>query len=162
MISNKKFAETLSGIITDELKMNLLQFSEFCRIPYSTLYKIVKGEREPNLGTLRAIIQGLKKAEKLPEKDFIAVIAAKHVLEDIEERIVRTGGKEILVREYPATSIEEAIVSAVMAEKDGAMALVCAPIISNIVEKIVEIPVSIIRPRRSVEKAIENAVKKLI
>jgi predicted transcriptional regulator len=36
-----------------------------------------------------------------------------------------------------------------MAEKDGAAGIVCAPILSSMVEKIVDIPVAIMKPKAS-------------
>ena len=42
--------------------------------------------------------------------------------------------------------MEEAIIAAVNAERDGAKALVCAPIVSPTVEKILNIPVTTIIP----------------
>jgi predicted transcriptional regulator len=40
----------------------------------------------------------------------------------------KIGGRLVTIREYSATSMEEAIISAVNAERDGAKALVCAPL----------------------------------
>jgi predicted transcriptional regulator len=70
-------------------------------------------------------------------------------------------GKEILIREYPATSIEEALIAAIHAERDGALALVCAPIVSPTVEKILRIPVASIMPQNSLVEAIKLAARKI-
>jgi len=43
--------------------------------------------------------------------------------------------------------MEEAIIAAIKAERDGAKALVCAPIVSTTVEKVLRIPVVSIMPR---------------
>jgi len=91
---------------------------------------------------------------------FIAVIAARTVLDRIEERVMDVEGKPIKIREYPATSMEEAIIAAVRAERDGAAALVCAPIVSTTVEKIVNIPVATIMPKSSLIRALELASRK--
>ena len=86
-------------------------------------------------------------------KRFVALIAARYVVEGMtfDER----------VRVYPATTLEDAIVAAVRAEKDGAGAIICAPIISGLVEKLVDVPVITIKPERSVEKAIKTALERL-
>ncbi len=57
--------------------------------------------------------------------------------------------------------MEEAIVAAIKAERDGATALVCAPIVSPTVEKVLTIPVATIMPRDSLMAAIQLAAKKL-
>jgi predicted transcriptional regulator len=69
--------------------------------------------------------------------------------------------RRIVVREYSAMTMEDAIVAAIKAERDGAQALVCAPIVSYTLEKIVRIPVATIMPTTSVTNAIENASKKV-
>ena len=160
-IKGEPFDSALSRLL-DEMGITLSSLSKMCGISYSTLYKISRGEREPNISTIREIVQGLLKHERKPEREFIAVIAAKHILEDIGGRVYKMGEREVIVKEYPANSIDEAIISSVEAERDGAIAIVCAPIISNIVERIVTIPVAIIRPQKSVERAVETALRKAI
>jgi predicted transcriptional regulator len=56
--------------------------------------------------------------------------------------------------------MEEAIVAAVRAEREGARAVVCAPIVSTTVEKILRIPVATIMPKNSLLDAIETAARK--
>jgi predicted transcriptional regulator len=93
--------------------------------------------------------------------DFIAVIAARSVLDNIVETKKKIGGRLVTIREYSATSMEEAILAAVNAERDGAKALVCAPIVSPTVEKILNIPVTTIIPKNSLIEAIELALRKM-
>jgi predicted transcriptional regulator len=57
--------------------------------------------------------------------------------------------------------MEEAIIAAIQAEKRGASALVCAPIVSPTVEKIVDIPVTTIKPDPGLMEAIKLAAKKI-
>jgi predicted transcriptional regulator len=57
--------------------------------------------------------------------------------------------------------MEEAIIAAIKAERDGAKALVCAPIVSPTVEKILRIPVATIMPKNSLLEAIELVAKKI-
>lgn len=93
--------------------------------------------------------------------DFIAVIAARSVLDNIVETKKKIAGRLVTIREYSATSMEEAIIAAVNAERDGAKALVCAPIVSPTVEKILNIPVTTMIPKNSLIVAIELALKKM-
>jgi predicted transcriptional regulator len=48
----------------------------------------------------------------------------------------------------------------VRAEREGAIAIVCAPIVSSIIEQLVHVPVATIIPRESVQRAIELAARK--
>lgn len=159
--SSKKFGDTLEDIIREELKMNVASFSEVAEISPSTLYKIVSGERDPNLKTLREIVEALKKltGEKRGGK-FVAVVAARPVLDKIEKTQIRSGDKKMELREYAANSMDEVILAAIGAERDGASALVCAPIVSSTIEKILRIPVVTIMPERGMTRAIKLAVKK--
>jgi len=54
--------------------------------------------------------------------------------------------------------MEECIVSAVRAEKEGASGIVCAPILASIIEKVVDVPVAIIKPDT---KTIKDALHSL-
>jgi predicted transcriptional regulator len=74
---------------------------------------------------------------------------------------ITAGTETIDIREYAVTGIEEAIVESIQAERDGAAALVCAPIVSSTVEKVVTIPVATIRPKSSITRALELVAKKI-
>jgi len=130
---------------------------EFRRAP---VYKILSGHREPNITTLRQIAKTIRQLES-SDDNFIAIIAARPVLDKISEKKMKIGDKMLTLREYSATTIEEAIIAAIRAERDGAAALVCAPIVSPTVEKILTIPVATIIPKESVLRAIEVAARKI-
>lgn len=161
MESDDRFREVLSKVIKDELGLTALEFAEKADIPQSTLYKVMSGKREPNMKTLRQIIKTIKKIDGVEKGNFIAVIAARPVLDNISETKRKICGNLCTIREYSATSMEEAIIAAVRAERDGAKALVCAPIVSPTVEKILRIPVATIMPRDSLIEAIELVAKKI-
>ncbi len=156
------FRDALRRVLEEDLKMSVHEFCSRTGLSQSTVYKIMQEKREPNLRTVRHVIKAVRKLEKHPGGNFIALIASRPVLERIEERIVRIGEKDIRVKEYPASTMEEAIIAAVMAEKDGALAVVCAPIIAPTIEKILTIPVSVVIPRDSMLKAIEIAAEKTV
>jgi predicted transcriptional regulator len=159
--SDEAFIREFGRIIKDELRITAAEFSEKSGIPSSTIYKLLSGHREPNIKTLRQIISVLRKLEGTEKTEFIAVIAARPVLDYISEKKLKVGGKLLTIREYSATSMEDAIVAAIKAERDGAKALVCAPIVSTTVEKVLRIPVATIMPRDSLIAAIELAAKKM-
>ena len=154
------FRAALKSIIKKDLRMNVREFSRRAGISQSTLYKLISEGREPNLRTVRAVFRAINELEEKPERGFIGIIAARPVIEKIVERRLTLDGEKIVVREYSASTVEDAIVAAVSAERDGASAVVCAPIIGTTVEKIVKIPVITIMPESSVVKAIKVAAKK--
>ncbi len=157
--SDENLRETLREVL-DELGQSARDFSKASGIPQSTLYKILSGHREPNITTMRQIVKTLRVQEG-SEGNFIAIIAARPVLDKISEKKMKIGDQLLTLREYSATTIEEAIIAAIRAERDGAAALVCAPIVSPTVEKILSIPVATIIPKDSVLRAIEVAARKI-
>jgi Predicted transcriptional regulator with an HTH domain len=86
---------------------------------------------------------------------FIAVIAAKFLLEDIEGTKVTVNGNDYRIRGYSANSLEDCLAAAARARDEGASGIVCAPVLASLIEKIVDIPVAIMKPEMS---AVENAV----
>jgi predicted transcriptional regulator len=158
--SDDSFRETLKKILKVDLGMSIPEFSKKSGLSQSTIYKIISENREPNLRTLRQIIKAIRKIEGLKNEPFIAVVVARSVLNKIEERTIKLKGKSITIREYPANSMEETIISSIKAERDGAVAVVCAPIVSTTIEKILRIPVATIMPKDGLTDAIELAAKK--
>jgi len=71
-------------------------------------------------------------------------------------RTVEVNGMRIKVHEYPVLTLEDAIIAAVRAERDGALGVVCAPIVAPTVEKILSIPVSRVIPTQSIHVALER------
>jgi predicted transcriptional regulator len=159
--SDEAFIKEFGRIIKDELRMTAAEFSERSGIPPSTIYKLLSGHREPNIKTLRLIVSVLRKMEEPEKSEFIAVIAARPVLDYITEKKLKVKGRLLTIREYSATSMEEAIVAAIRAEREGAKAVVCAPIVATTIEKVLRIPVATIMPKDSLIEAIELAAKKM-
>jgi predicted transcriptional regulator len=160
--SDVAFKDTLRTILKSNLGMSIPEFSKISGISQSTIYKIISEDREPNLRTVRQIIHAIKKIEGLKEEPFIAVIVARSVLNKIEERRMKLEGRQITIREYPANSMEETIIASIRAERDGAVAVVCAPIVSTTIEKTLRIPVATIMPKDSVKEAIKIAARKTL
>ena len=141
--------------------MSARDFSRLSGLGESTVYKKLAGERHPNLATLRQVVRSVQDAVGARRGRFVALIAARPVVEDLERDFKNMGLGDIQVREYHAFNLEEAIIQAIRAEREGAMALVCAPIVSTTIERILHIPVATIAPRQSVLNAIALAASKI-
>jgi predicted transcriptional regulator len=145
MLSKRIFHTDFATALNEELEkkdMTVKDLADVTGIPASTLYKVTLGKRDPRFSTVKKIVAALE-----PEHNqFIAVIGAKFILDSIEFSEFGINGKVFAVRGYSANSLEECIIAAARAEKDGAAGIVCAPILASIVEKIVDIPVSMLHP----------------
>jgi predicted transcriptional regulator len=160
LLSDEEFVLALNQVMKQELRISVKELSSKSGVAQSSLYKILHGRRSPNISTLRAIVHALRLFERAAEGEFIGLIAARPVLDTVQERNAEVDGHRIRVREYPVHTMEDAIVAAVRAEREGATAIVCAPIVSSIIEQLVHIPVATIIPRESVQRAIELAARK--
>lgn len=164
--SNEAFRKALKKALK-ESRMDAKQFSKISGVSESSLYKILSGRRaNPRLSTYRKIVKTLRRLEGFEEKaePFIAVIAARPTLDAIETRYIHIGKHAIPLREYAATSIEDVIVAAVRAQQEGAKAIVCAPIVSTTVEKVVKVPVSacpVVECKQPILRAAEIAASKI-
>ena len=83
------------------------------------MYKILEDKREPNLRTVRQVIKSLKIIMEPEESHFIAVVASNMVVENLPKTI-DLDGLTVSIREYPVSTVEDAIIAAVRAERDGA------------------------------------------
>ena len=160
LASDEEFVGTLNDLLHHDLRISIRELSEKSGVAQSSLYKIMHGKRSPNLSTLRAVIRAMRLMYRSSEGEFIGLIVARSVLDTIEEKTAEVDAKRVRVREYPVHTMEDAIVAAVRAEREGALAIVCAPILSSIIEQLVRIPVATIIPRESVQRAIELAARK--
>ncbi len=158
--SDERFHEVLRRALR-ELGVNISEFSKLSGMPQSTLYKAFSSGRAPNLRTVREIVSNIKKIEKKDEEPFIAVIVSRSFLNELVTPRMKVGAKDILVREYPANTMEDVIVEALQAEREGASAIVCAPIVSPTIERVVKIPIVTIVPKDSLGMAIKTAAKKI-
>jgi predicted transcriptional regulator len=159
MESDEKFREALHEIL-ESLGWTIQELSKKAEISPSTLYKILNEDRTPSLDVLRKMLGAVREAEGLTAGSFIALIVTRRVLDEVVERSVQIGDETVKIREYPASTVEDAIVSAIRAERDGAVAVVCAPIVSPTIERILDIPIATIVPKDSVTEAIKLAARK--
>jgi predicted transcriptional regulator len=145
MLSKRIFETDFTTALNEELErknMSVKELADLTGIPVSTLYKVTMGERDPRLSTVKKIVSVLEPGRER----FIAVIAAKFLLDSLDVRETGFQGSKVMIKGYSANSLEECIVAASRAEKDGASGIVCAPILASIVEKIVDVPVGMMRP----------------
>ena len=149
------FQKAFRSILEDELNMSLNEFCQISGVSQSTMYKILEDKREPNLRTVRQVIKSLKIIMEPEKSHFIAVVASNMVVENLPKTI-DLDGLTVSIREYPVSTVEDAIIAAVRAERDGALGVVCAPIVAPTIEKILAIPVSRAIPYASILKAIDR------
>lgn len=146
MLSKRIFETDFRTALEEELRrrnMTIRELSELSGIPVATLYKISSGEVDVRLSTMKKIVNVLE-----PKRSaFVAVIAAKFLLDEMEGHEITIKDTVYRIRGYTANSIEECIIAAVMAEKEGSAGIICAPVLASIVEKIVDVPVAIIKPK---------------
>ncbi|MDR3282365.1 MAG: transcriptional regulator [Candidatus Methanoplasma sp.] len=154
------FQKAFKSILDEELDLSLSEFCSIAGISQSTMYKILEENREPNLRTIRLIIKSLRTLYRTGTENFVAVVASPSFVEALP-RTMEASGTDVKIKEYPISTVEDAIIAAVRAERDGALAVVCAPIIALVVEKILSIPVVSVMPLGSVIKALD-VVKGLI
>lgn len=159
MESDESFSRTLKDSL-EALGMTVQDLAKKAMVSPSTLYKITNEGRSPSLQVLRKIIRAVGEASGTRPGNFIAVVAARHVLDEVLERSVQIGNESVRVRDYPAATVEDAIVAAIRAEREGAIAVVCAPIVSPTIEKVIDIPIALIDPKDSMLDAIKVAAKK--
>ena len=136
----EKLQETLNV-----LGYNVKRFSDQTEIPVSTLYKIISGERTDfRISTLRSIIVGVKRLEGTEQERMVGVITSRNALDSIG-RTLNVGNNYLHIKEYPATTIEEAIIQGVRAEKEGVKGIICGPIAATTLERVVDIPITALR-----------------
>ena len=156
-IIENNFEEKLKDAIT-KLGMTIGEFAEVSQIPKGTLYKIISGERKDfRISTLRQIIRTVKKMEGYEHEFIIGVVTARGALDSIG-KTVKIGNKEIKIKEFPATTIEEEIIQGIRAQKEGVKGLICGPIAATTLEKVVDIPIVSLRFE---EGPLANAIKRL-
>ena len=93
MFEKRIFETDFKTALKEEMelqRMSVRRLSELTDIPAVTLYKILTGERDPRLSTVKRIVEVFS-----PNYGkFIAVIAVKFLLDDVEGTRISCGGKE--------------------------------------------------------------------
>lgn len=161
MLSRRIFETEFVEALQEELdrqSMTIRELADRAEIPPATLYKLTSGKTDPRFSTVRKIVNVLEPRDK----NFIAVVAARFLLDELDNRDIVVNGREYRIRGYSADSLDECIIAAVQANKEGALGIICAPILAPIVEKIVDCPVAIIKPhQKTLIEAIETIAKRV-
>jgi predicted transcriptional regulator len=145
MLSKRIFRTGIRPALEEELRrrdISIKQLAEKADIPVATLYKITSGERDPRFSTVRSIVNALEPGDQ----DVIALIAAKFLLDKVDSQLIAAKGKTLKVRGYPVNTVDDCIIAAVRAEKEGALGIICAPVLASLIERLVDIPVVIMKP----------------
>ncbi|MBE6527097.1 MAG: transcriptional regulator [Thermoplasmata archaeon] len=150
------FQRALRNILDDELHISLNEFCRMSGISQSTMYKILEEQREPNLRTVRQIYKALRAQYLKDEMKFVAVIAAPMFMSGLPRTLDTVVSGSVDVKEYTVSNVEDAILAAVRAERDGALAIICAPIVAETIIKIARIPVYTVKPMDSVVQILDE------
>lgn len=161
MFEQRVFDINFKAALMEELdrrNMSIRELAALTGIPPVTLYKISSGERDPRLSTVRKIVHAFS-----PRHDrFIALVAAKFLLDEVEGTKIVSGDEVYKIRGYAVNSFDDCILAAVRARYEGAAGIVCAPILASLIEKLVDVPVAIMKPETdAVFAAAESIVKRL-
>lgn len=149
MESNEKFAEMLKSIMKKK-GITVRDLSVGSGVPVSTINKMLSEERDIRLSTFREVIKYLVSQSMDIEGDItVGIIAARPALNALSKHQLPVRGKKVIVKEYPANNLEEAIICAIRAERDRVQGLVCASIVATTVEKFVRIPIVTIKVEES-------------
>ena len=134
------FPAALRAVLKDDLKVSVVEFAEASGIPQPTIYKLLSGEHEPNLRTVRMCVRAIMALEGQQVRGFLAVVAPPAALARLQgAALVRDLG--VAVREYPSSTVEDAIVSGVWAEREGAASIIALPLESSFLRRAVTIEV---------------------
>lgn len=152
------FPSTLRAVLKEDLKVSVVEFAEASGIPQPTIYKLLSGEHEPNLRTVRLCVRAILALEGGRSHGFVAVVAPPSTLSRLS--LDRTG-KDVgaPLKEYSAATVEDAIVSGVWAEREGALAIVTGPLEAGYLRRAVTIDVLAPDPSEGMEAAIRRAAE---
>lgn len=148
LTSNEAFSSALKSIMR-RMEISAKEMSQSSGVPLSTINKILSECRDLRLSTFREILRYIRSLERPSADLVIGIIAARPSLDRVSKHQLITKGKRVLIREYPALTIEDAIIAAIKAERDRVNGLVCAPIVASTIEKFVRIPIASIKVEES-------------
>jgi predicted transcriptional regulator len=159
---NEQIGDVLAETI-DNLNMSVMEFAEQSSISQSLLYKITSGHRANiqlhNFQRIVREVRGIDKGQTDGEW-AVAVITNRESLETVHNRMT-VDGTEVVLQEYPSSTVEEAIKQGIIAERDGVDAVICGPITAYTIENIVYVPVIGLNvDERQVADAVKRALEK--
>lgn len=154
------FPTALRTVLREDLEVSVAEFAQVSGIPQPTLYKILAGEHEPNLRTVRLCVRAVIALEGASARGFIAVVAPPAVLARMDrEAIAREHG--VVLREYAAGTVEDALVAGVWAEREGAQMVVTGPIEASYLRRVTTLDVLAPEPDEAFEAVVRRAANTL-
>ena len=161
MESNEAFAARLKLAIR-QLGISAKELSTKSGVPLSTINKITSQNRDLRCSTLRDLLTYLRSASSQGADITIGIIATRQSLDDISKHQLVFGTKKILLKEYPASGVEDVMTSAIRAEKEKVQGIVCASIVANMIEKFINVPIMAVKiDERSILDAVSLLVEKI-
>ncbi|HEY6098218.1 MAG TPA: helix-turn-helix domain-containing protein [Anaeromyxobacter sp.] len=152
------FPTTLRAILKEDLQVSVVEFAQASGIAQPTIYKLLSGEHEPNLRTVRLCVRAILALEGGKANGFVAVVAPPATLARLErDRIAKETGTP--VKAYAAATVEDAIVAGVWAEREGAIALASGPLEAPYLRRAVTIDVHVPDPNEGLEAAVRRAAE---
>ncbi|MGF3498636.1 MAG: helix-turn-helix domain-containing protein [Candidatus Methanosuratincola sp.] len=149
MESNERFAEMLKSVMKKK-GITVRDLSAGSGVPVSTINKMLSEERDIRLSTFREVIRYIASQSMEVVGDItVGIIAARPALNALSRHQLPVKGKKVIIKEYPANNLEEAIICAIRAERNRVQGLVCASIVATTVEKFVRIPIVTIKVEES-------------
>jgi predicted transcriptional regulator len=142
-----------------ERNMSAKDFCEISGMSQNTLYKILsRNRRDFMLSNLRRLVRAMRDIDS-GAGDSVGVITSRGALDNLQ-RVVSIKGRDgdLVIREYPATTIEDEIIQGIRAEREKMKGVICGPIAANTLEKVVRIPVIALQFK---EDALLEALEKL-
>jgi predicted transcriptional regulator len=152
------FPAALRAVLKEDLKVSVVEFAEASGIPQPTIYKLLSGEHEPNLRTVRMCVRAIIALEGGRTGGFVAVVAPPPTLSRLAlDRIGRETGA--VLRPYSASTAEDAVVAGVWAEREGAVAVVAGPLESASLRRALTVDVVAPDPTEPFEAAVRRAAE---
>lgn len=162
LMASMESREVLVRSIKAFLAERNMSAKEFCKIsgmPQNTFYKILsQTRRDFMLSNMRRLIVAMREIDS-GSGSAVGVITSRGALDSLQ-RLVSIEGRDedLVIREYPATTIEEEIIQGIRAEREKMKGIICGPIAANTLEKVVRIPVIALQFK---EDALLEALRKL-
>lgn len=144
MESNEAFASRLK-LALRQLGISAKDLSQGSGIPLSTINKIIAQGRDLRCSTLRDILKYVRTIGSQGADIEIGIIGTRQSLEGISKHILIVKGSKVLLKEFPASGLEDMIIGAIRAEREKIKGLICVPIVANIIEKFVRVPIMTVK-----------------
>ncbi|HEX9709048.1 MAG TPA: helix-turn-helix domain-containing protein [Candidatus Thermoplasmatota archaeon] len=150
------FPAALRTIIKEDLEVSVAEFAQVSGIPQPTIYKLLSGEHEPNLRTVRLCVRAIIALEGTNARGFIAVVAPPATLGRLN-RDALAREHAVVIKEYPAATVEDALVAGVWAEREGALTIVTGPLEGSYLRRVTTLDVLTPEPDEALEAVVRRA-----